>query len=409
MSVLLQLALRNVFRNKRRTGITFFSIVSGMVGMIVFGGFVSYTFWGLRESTIHTQVGHIQIYKKGYSEQGVAQPSLFLLEHTDTLFRSLRAIKSIQVATSRLSAAALLSTGEKTVSCKIIGVDPKEDASFSSFETVVYGSQLGPNSPEDGGVIGIELMHALGKKVGDYLTVLSTTKEGMLNAIEFKIIGVSQTGSQEYDSVFVKLPLKKVQSLLGTQGVEKIVLLLNKTSDMEHVLVQLTPLLEQKENPIEYKTWQELSPFYGKVVNIYKGIFKLVTTIIGTIILLGVTNTMSMSIFERVREIGTLRAMGTSRQAILSLFILEGFLLGSIGGILGVLVSVIVAKLINISGGIAVSAPPGMSKGYTAFIWTPFSLLSFSFLFIVLVTTLSSLYPAYRASRLRIVEALAYH
>jgi len=58
------LALRNIFRNKRRTLITFLAIISGMVGLIVFGGFVEYSFWGLRESTINSQLGHIQVYKK---------------------------------------------------------------------------------------------------------------------------------------------------------------------------------------------------------------------------------------------------------------------------------------------------------------------------------------------------------
>jgi putative ABC transport system permease protein len=402
------LALRNIFRNKRRTSITFLSIISGMIGIIIFGGFVEYTFWGLRESTIKTQLGHVQIYKKGYSEKGIAQPNQFLLKDSDDIIQALKSIKKINVITKRLSASGLLSNGEKTLSCKVIGVEIDQESEFSNFETITDGTQLDESNSQEGGVMGIELMKALGTKVGDYVTLLTTTEDGALNAIEFKVIGVAQTGSQEYDSVFVKLPLVKVQNLLGTQSVEKMMILLNATEDMDVFIPILNRVIIDKKLDIEFKTWNELAIFYNKVVGVYKGIFKVISIIIGVIILFSVTNTLMMSIFERVREIGTLRAIGTTQKGILKLFVMEGFLLGVIGGALGLIVAILISNIINFSGGIYIPPPPGMSRGYIAFILTPLPLLLFSFTFTVIVTTVSSLYPAYQASRLKIVDALGH-
>ena len=409
MKTIFLLALRNIFKNKRRTTITFLSIVTGIASIIVFGGFVSYTFWGLRESTIKTQLGHIQIYTKGYSEKGIAQPNNYLLPNSENLITQITPLGQVAVITRRLSASGLLSTGEKTLTCKIIGVEPDRDAQFNTFETITDGVQLTPQNAQNGGVIGAELMNALGAKVGDYVTLLTTTPDGALNATEFKIIGVAQTGSQDYDSVFVKLPLSKVQTLLGTSSVEKLIVLLKTTEDLPHFVPKLTNLIAKNNLNIEFKTWNELAMFYNKVVNLYKGLFKVITLIIGVIILLGVTNTMTMSIFERVHEIGTLRAIGTTKNGVLLLFIMEGKLLGIIGGLLGVGIGVLIATIINFAGGIYIPPPPGMSRGYMTFILTPFPLLAFAFLFSVIITTIASIYPSYRASRLNIVDALGHN
>ncbi|NBV83499.1 ABC transporter permease [bacterium] len=408
MKTLIRLALRNIFRNRRRTLLTFFSMIAGVAAIIVFGGFVEYTFWGLRESTIKTQLGHIQLYAKGYSDKGVAQPGQYLLNNSADIVQKLQAKKGVQTVTRRLSASGLISTGEKTISCKIIGVEPEKESELSSFETIIDGMQLDSSNAADGGVVGAELIKALGAKVGDTVTILTTTGDGMLNAVEFKITGVGQTGSQDYDSVFVKLPLSKVQDLMGTKSVEKVVILLSNTDDLGLFIPILKSEISTHKWNVEIKTWDELAFFYHKVVQVYRGMFKVVNIIIGIVILLSVTNTMSMSIFERVREIGTLRALGTTQSGILKLFLMEGLLMGIIGASLGVVVGVGIANAINMLGGIYIPPPPGMSRGYLAFILTPAPLLAFSFGFMVIVTLISSLYPAYRASRFKIIDALGH-
>ena len=115
-----RLALRNIFRNKRRTAITFLAIISGSIAIIVFGGYVEFTYWGLREMVINTQLAHIQIYKKGYIEKGVTEPTKYLMKDPDSVERAISVfpnIKYMRMVSSRLSFSGLISSGEKTIAC----------------------------------------------------------------------------------------------------------------------------------------------------------------------------------------------------------------------------------------------------------------------------------------------------
>lgn len=407
MKTTLSLALRNIFRNKRRTAITFMAIITGVVSLIVFGGFIEYTFWGLREQTIKTQLGHIQIYEKGYSEKGIAEPSKYLIKNPEEIEKAISSIPNITMVTHRLTFSGLISTQEKTLPCKGIGVVVENERKMSDFETIVAGQQLDVGQT-DGGIVGSELMKALGAKVGDYLTILTTTSDGVINAVDFKVVGIAQTGSQDYDSVFVKLPIQAVQNLLNTTSVERIIVFLKDTKDTDKVASMLAEVINKNKMDLELKTWSELAEFYWKVVGVYHGIFNVVKVIISVIALFSIANTITMSVYERVREIGTMRAIGTTRGRIITLFITEGALVGVFGGLLGIFVGILVAHIINMSGGIYISPPPGMSRGYISLILIVPKVVFYAFSSIVVVAILSSIYPAYKASRLKIVEALQH-
>lgn len=312
MKSLFLLALRNIFRNRRRTAITFMAIISGVTGIIIFGGFVEYSYWGLRESVIRSQLGHIQLYKKGYSEKGVADPGKYLIHNPDDVEKEISLIPDVAMVSKRLTFSGLVSTGEKTLICNGIGLDPDREKEMSGFETIVDGVQI-TSENMDGGVVGVELMKALGANVGDYLTILTTTVDGTISALDFKVVGVAQTGQKEYDSVFIKLPIKFVWNLLNTNSAEKIVVLLKDTEDVNKAATILDDIIKKKELDIEYKIWRDLAVFYHQVVDLYSIIFNVMKVIIGLIVFFSIANTMIMSIFERVREIGTLRAIGVTR------------------------------------------------------------------------------------------------
>jgi putative ABC transport system permease protein len=405
-----RLALRNIFRNKRRTAITFLAIISGSIAIIVFGGYVEFSYWGLREMVINTQLAHIQIYKKGYMEKGVTEPTKYLIKDPDSAERAISVfpnVKYMRMISSRLSFSGLISTGEKTVACMGIGVDPEKEKEMSYFESIIDGQQLASGMEEEG-VLGAELMKALGAKVGDNVTILTNTVAGVINAADIKVVGVAQTGTKEYDNVFVKLPIKFVRRMMNTNSAEKIMILLDRTEDVPTVVPFIRKIIEDKNLDLEYQTWDQLAEFYHKVVNLYEGIFNVMKVIIGIIVFFSIANTMSMSIFERTKEIGTLRAIGTTRWGITKLFLVEGVLIGILGGILGVLFGILAAKAINLAGGIEISPPPGMTTSFVTMILIVPKALLYSFFLTALVSVLSSLYPAIKASRLKIVDAIHY-
>jgi putative ABC transport system permease protein len=408
------LALRNILRNKRRTAITFLAIISGLIGIIVFGGYVENTYMGLREQMINTQLGHIQLFKKGYTEKGVTDPAKYLIEDPDSVQKAITAfpyVKYMRMVSDRLTFSGLVSTGEQTLSFKGVGVDPAKEQEMSYFESITDGMQISPEVVEEGedvGVVGTGLMKALGAEVGDYVTILTNTVDGVINAADFKVVGVAQTGTKEYDAVFIKFPIKFARKLLNTDSAEKIVVLLDKTEDVPTVATLLNDLIEEQGLDIEIIRWDELAEFYHKVVNIYDGIFDVITVIIGIIVFFSIANTMSMTVFERVKEIGTLRAIGTTRWGITKLFLVEGFLVGILGSALGIIAGIVTALAINFTGGIEMAPPPGMTVGIIAEIQIVPEVILYALFLTILVAVFSSVYPAIKASRLKIVDALQY-
>lgn len=399
-----RLALRNIFRNRRRTAITFMSIIAASAAIIVFGGFIAFSFEGLRETTIRTQLGHLQIAKRGYFDQGAGLSEHFLISDPAGIERDIRSSSLVATTTWRLTGSGLISSGETSLSARLVGVIPEREDDFAAFETIIAGAQLDRDT-EEGCVIGSGLAKGLNASENTTLTVLSTTLDGMVNAVDCTVVGIVRTQSKDYDNVYVKMPLSLLQRLFDTTKVEKILVLAKDTTQVRSIQ-ELVERTIASHPDLEYKTWIELAEFYRGVVNLYTSIFKLASIVLGVVVFLSIANTMSMSAFERYREIGTLRAIGQTRAGIVRMFVWEGALIGLIGGLLGLFAGASLAWAINHIGGIDVPAPPGMSSGYTALIKLSPQAFLYAFITALTASTLSAFYPAWLASRTDIIKAL---
>ncbi len=402
----IKIAARSVFRNKRRTVITLLSIIFGCVAIIVFGGFVDYSMWGLRESTIHSRLGHLQVYKAGYSEKGGTNPLAYTIEDYPRIRSIIEAQDHVDFVTSRLEFSGLIGGAENSVICVGKGVEPEKERELGMTVSIVEGKDLSSEEPEEG-IIGKGLAEGLGVKIDDYLTILTSTAEGALNAVDLKLRGIFRTGVKEYDDVAVMVPMELAKTLLYTENVQSIVVVLDETENTDLVADNLRKEFSQANLDLEIKTWSDLATFYHQVVQLYGGIFWVVRLIILIIVIFSIANTMTMSVFERMREIGTIRAMGTKRRGVLSLFLMEGLILGALGGALGLVFGIIAAKLLSIKG-IYIPPPPTMTEGYTALINIVPKDLIFAFSLAVGTSLVSSIYPAFKAARLKVVDALRY-
>ena len=402
---LVLLSVRNIFRNRRRTAITVFSIVVGFAAMACFGGFIEFSFEGLRETTIRTQLGHLQIYARGYAEKRVSDPESVLIADPQVVLERIAEVPGVAAVTPRLSFSALGSTGKATVNVSVVGVDPAGEADFSEFETLVAGRPLEPGEPEVG-LIGEELRRGLGAEIGDWVTVLTTSFDGVINAVDFRVAGVVRTGSREYDSVFVKVPIGVAQRAKETGDVERIVVLLDDTDDLPAVQPRVTEILSTLDREFEVRRWDELAGFYDAVVSLYTGLFTVFAAIVGVVVMFSVANTMTMAVFERTGEIGALRAIGARRSILIAMFLAEGAGVGLLGAGLGVAASWLIAGAVEMAGGIPMPPPPGMSQGFQAYLKLTGEVLRNAFAVTVAATLISSVYPAFAASRIRIVEAL---
>src|SRR6266850_103635 len=234
MTLYLKLAIRNVFRNRRRTLITLAAMGFGAAAIIVFGGFVHSIYWEVRESTIRSQVGHIQIYRKGYSERGNLAPFDYLVPDYAGLHAELSKLPHVGTVTARLGFSGLISTGDTTTAFVGTGVQPDAERDLSSLAVVVEGKDLAARDPR-GITLGLGLARAFGVKPGDDLTLLTTTKGGSINALAVKVRGVWESGEKAYDDRFLRVPLGEVQRLLDLEAgeVQSVVILLDATENTE--------------------------------------------------------------------------------------------------------------------------------------------------------------------------------
>ena len=402
---LVSLSVRNIFRNGRRSAITVFSIVVGFTAMACFGGFIEFSFEGLRENTIRTQLGHLQIYAHGYGERRVSDPESVLIADPEDAMDRIAELPGVAAVTPRLSFSALGSTGNATVNVSVVGVNPRGEEEFADFETLVEGRPLEPGEP-DAGLIGEELRNGLGAEIGDWVTVLTSSYDGVINAIDFQVVGVVRTGSREYDSVFVKVPIELAQRAKETEAVERIVVLLDDTDALPLLQPRIEEILSGSDEKFETRRWDELAGFYAAVVSLYTGIFTVFAGIVGVVVMFSVANTMTMAVFERTGEIGALRAIGARRSTLVAMFLTEGIGVGLLGAGLGVAASWLIAGAVEMAGGIAMPPPPGMSQGFQAYFSLTGEVLRNAFAVTAAATLVSSVYPAFAAARIRIVEAL---
>ena len=220
------------------------------------------------------------------------------------------------------------------------------------------------------------------------------------------MVGLFSTIVKAYDDSALRVPLPLARKLMGVTGAHIWVTLLSRTEDTEKVLRQLRAKLDRGK--FELVPWTHLADFYNKTVVLFTHQFGVVRVIIGAIIILGISNTMMMNVMERTGEIGTVMAMGTRRRQLISMFLSEGLLLGVFGALIGLMIGLGLAALISAIG-IPMPPPPGMDRALIGQIRITPALAFESTLLAVATTLIASVYPAWKASRLTIVDALRHN
>jgi len=403
--MLTKIAFRNVFRNRRRSAITLTVIIFGAVGLILFGGYKARTFWGLRESTIRNRIGHLQIYKRGFAAAESKKPLELGLDNVTDLRRAVERDPRVKMTAAQITLMGLISNGEKSETFLATAVEPAKDRAMGA-QRMVAGTELPDNEP-DAVILGRGLASSMHAKPGDYLTLMTTTTTGSLNATDVRVAGVFVSGVKEYDDRAVKMALPGAQQLLQTKKVERLLVMLNETDTTQAVRSDLSALFVKNGWAMEMKDWSQLATFYHQVVLLYNGIFGFLGIVVFAIVIFSVANTILMSVFERTREIGTLMAIGTTRGRVWRMFLGEGFMIGILGAILGVTAGILLAKVIN-SGNVMLPPPPGYTVGYRLQIMLQPATLITAALISIVTSTLSSIVPALKASRMKIVDALGH-
>ncbi len=403
----LRIALRNLTRNRRRSLTALLIVAVGVISMVLAEGFIQWIFWAMREGTIQFQSGHIQVVRPDYFSKGVANPLAYLLPKDSAVLNTLESTPGVKLVAPRLKVTGLISHGETTVAFLAEGVAPSKEEELSKGLSVVMGRNLsGPTAHEV--ILGRGLARNLGVKPGDTVALLATASGGGINGIEAKVVGIFTSTNQAYDNSALRLPIAQAQSLLRVEGAHAWLVLLEETERTDQFLDQFRARFPQSTSRLEFVPWYAHADFYNKTVALFSQQINVLRLIIGLIIVLSISNMLIMNVMERTGEVGTLLAIGLKRKKILHMFATEGILLGLVGGVAGIVTGYALAELIS-SIGIPMPPPPGMEEGYTGEIRVTPGLLIGAFLIASITTLLAGLYPAWKASRQQIVNALRHN
>ena len=398
-------ALRNIFRHRARSAATLAAISIGVASLILAGGFVKDIFIQLGEAIIHSQTGHLQITRQGYQEGKIRAPEKFLVERSaDLKVEVVKNVPDVEIITSRLSFVGTLNNGKRDLGVVGEGIEADLEKEIGTYLQFVAGRPLN-KTDLDGMVIGQGVAKNLDLKVGDRVTLLATLAQGAVNTMDFEVVGIFQSFSKDFDARAIRITLPSSQTLMDTSAVHMLVVVLQKTETTAKAAIKIQQMLSGRL--FDTAAWSNISDFYEKTVELYDRQFGVLRLIILVMVLLSVANTINMSLFERTREFGTMKAIGDRTNDIFKLIIAESLCLGLLGAFFGMLLGTVAGFAISAIG-IPMPPPPNANLGYLAQIrLDAFSVISAGAIgFIACV--LGSISPASRASRLDIGEALRH-
>ncbi len=408
MGKFLLLAFRNVFRNRRRTAMTLLMVGGGVAGLLLVGGFFAFMFRGLRESTIRTGLGHIQIFNAEHFRRDEIHVLDTGISNWKQVAASAQSARHVRGVAPRIEFYGMLSNGVKSSVFMGSAVDPETEHRMGFDPRIASGRGLSSNANgEVEALVGTGVARSMSVKVGDGLTILAVTADGALNGIDVQIVGIVSTGFKDLDDRYLRITLPSAQRLLQSDRVTNLVVGLDKTENTDAVAAEIAPRMLGQSQQITLKKWIELAAYYKQVRSLFSGIFLFLGIIVFFMVLMASVNTLLMSMFERTREIGTMLAMGTPRRWIVALFMVEATLTGILGAAVGVAGGNLLGVALN-AAGLHLPAPPGTSFDMLFNVLHVPSLMVGSSVLVVVSLALASILPAIRASRLQIAEALAH-
>ena len=396
-------AVQNTLRNRRRSLVTVSIAALGTAAILVAGGFALSTYQGLSEMAARS-TGHLIIAKPDQFNKDEDVPLQHGLDNVGELRERLLADPQVRQVLPRVEFSGLISNGEKSTVMMAAGIDPdSEFAVKGPFLTVTAGEVLASGSKEAEVMLGVGLARSLKAKPGSSLTLLASTTEGALNALDVQVKGVFSTGVPDMDRRYLYTDIATAQKLLNTQRVSSLGVFLSRmemTNEAQARFAAAFPALT-------VQTWLDQAFFYKSVKDLYNRIFGALGLIIGLIVVFVVTNAMAMAIIERTREVGTLRALGTLPSQLLRTLGLEGMVLGGVGAICGALLALAVTVFLLVVP-MEMPPPPGQSKGYPLIISFDLTMYLATMLTIVALTVLASVWVARKTVNMPVVDALAH-
>lgn len=397
------IAFRDLGRNRRRTILTLLAVALGLALLIFLNGFIAGVTEDALQNTIRLETGHVQLRTATYEEDKVSLQRQDLLANPTQLAAQASSLSGVKAAAPVLWAGALIDTRDESVNLQLIGIDTTSDIYAPFQQAMVAGAFLTPDD-RNGILIGKRLADSLGLAVDRNVSLTVIDGDGTADDGVFTIRGLFSTGIPRYDDGAVFMPLSKAQAFARTgDRASAVIMLLQQQDQAEQVASAL-------QSPgVTALTWRTLNQVFLETMSTAMSFYTILDAIVMLIVAVIIANTLLMAVFERIREMGILAALGMKGGQIMQMFLFEATILGLGGIIVGVILG---------SGAVAYLATVGLSLGdaaaaasnialrstiYARFVPGTFAILA---LWTLIITLLASLYPAWFAARLEPVTAL---
>lgn len=397
-------ALANLGRNRRRTAMIIFILSVSVGTLYMMNCYREFMFWGLRLN-YSDQTGHLQLAKKGYWGSYSETKPLIKAAEFEQLKTILDTIPGISRHTNQFSFQGIGGTSEKSDIINVEGVETDTYKNSMRLLQVIEGRMITPKDKMSI-VIGRPMAEKLNISIGEWMTIITTAADGSFTFGEAEVIGIITTGFDESDQYFGLANISFVQNLKGTDSVETIRIFLDNEDKLDDVRNEILSKVNDAGLDVDIKDWVELNPYYTQLDGMFRNMYFVVNIIVSLLVFLAVLEILSMSFFERFREIGSLRAIGNTRIEILQILLYESVLYALIGIVSGLLFSHIFGLFIN-SLNIR-WMPPGST------IPAPFKfLLKARFavlpaLIVILASQIAAIIPAIKGARLQVIEVLKH-
>jgi len=414
-----KLALRGLARNRRRSLMTLLAIAFGFSAIALFAGYTHNVYDGMARAAIHSELlGHLTLNKRGMRKEGKLDPERYLLTAAEVgnITRLLKDVPHVEMVAPRMALSGLVSNGRASTIFIAEGIEPDamerlQNGTLTEQEknSGLYNNLKKQLDPAHNEVVELSegLVEMLHLSVGGQAAVLVNTLTGQANALDITVGHTFNTGNAGSNDKFAFVPLALARSLLDAEGrADRLTILLDDARQTEAMRTLLLEKLHAAGFDVEIHTWQELSDFYNQVHGMFDMIFGFIFSIVLTVVIMSVANSMGMTVVERTREIGTLRAIGLKRSGVVRLFTTESMLLTMIGCFAGLLITLLVRWGINLAN--ISYTPPNSASPVPLLVDMDYGRVLFTFALMGVVGTLAAYMPAKRAAKKDIIDALGH-
>jgi len=403
----LTLAWRNIWRNRRRSLITLVSIASGLAAILFGQSLIHSIQIQLIEKATGIIIGHIQVQKTGVEDPKVPDKPFGGLEEVEAAFARVPGVEGFE---RRFLLTGLISTPAGSQGALLCGVQPEREKQL--FDLAGYVAQGSfPKDGERSVALGVKMARTLDVRLGEKVVIMAQGADGSIGAEAFRVSGIYRTGSQTFDAQIVYLPIERVQGMLGYEGqATNVVAMVRDVRQMRPIREAVAQGLKGRPD-LAVLTWEEVDQEIVGIQRYQNALVAIVLAVVFIIVALGILNTLLMSIFERIREFGVLKAIGARPRTLLLMVLAESLLLGLLGTLLGLAAG---SAMILHFGKAGMPLPIGEAINY----FIPFDTVIFlrfswerhwkAVLMVFATCVAAGLVPALRAARLKAAEALRH-